>query len=378
MQAVDVSEDGQQLGGQVGTDVASAPVAAPVAALEQLLPPPPLPPPAATAPSVEPLAEQLSRGRPRHFATAGHGVAAGIVRQWPAAAIALSVSWSCVWLLLVGAAVFVLVGVIIAVVGAFIGGGAGGLIGILAAAGTTVTSAWAVVMALLFEGPGLLLGVICGAAISLTLFGVMISAEPLLLRLQGHRRLSRREHARLMPLLQEAGRRMNLYPLPPLLMADGNIRNAAAYTRHVVVGRALYDELSDERLAAILAHELHHWARGDTLGLRFVYICGLPLILMFGLGSFLSRRWGVVSIVGWFFLWPSWVLVRLVLEPLMALRGRRYEYEADAAARRAGYGPSLHKALEMYQDFEGGRSGWAEVIQATHPPTELRLEALEV
>ncbi len=27
--------------------------------------------------------------------------------------------------------------------------------------------------------------------------------------------------------------------------------------------------------------------------------------------------------------------------------------------------------------FEGGRSGWEQAMRATHPPTELRLEALQ-
>lgn len=69
---------------------------------------------------------------------------------------------------------------------------------------------------------------------------------------------------------------------------------------------------------------------------------------------------------------PARCAVRRVAE-----RGRDYECEADQNARRAGYGESLREALAHLGEFEGGRSGWEHVIAGTHPPIELRLEALE-
>lgn len=54
-----------------------------------------------------------------------------------------------------------------------------------------------------------------------------------------------------------------------------------------------------------------------------------------------------------------------------------YEYEADAAAARIGLATSLSLALRKMGAFEGGRTGWEQTMAATHPPTELRLEALQ-
>lgn len=45
--------------------------------------------------------------------------------------------------------------------------------------------------------------------------------------------------------------------------------------------------------------------------------------------------------------------------------------------RPARYGEALRQALAYLADFEGSRSGWERAGAATHPPLELRLEALE-
>jgi Zn-dependent protease with chaperone function len=42
-----------------------------------------------------------------------------------------------------------------------------------------------------------------------------------------------------------------------------------------------------------------------------------------------------------------------------------------------GRGEALHGALSLLGELEPGQSGWDRVIAATHPPLELRLEALE-
>ena len=135
--------------------------------------------------------------------------------------------------------------------------------------------------------------------------------------------------------------------------------------------------LADEPLAGVLAHELAHWARADTVGLRFVFAAALPLALLYNLGVLLLRFRGIVALIALLLLWPAWALTRLVIEPLVAERSRDYEYAADQEARRVGYGEALREALAHLGEFEGGRSGWEQVITATHPPIELRLEALE-
>ncbi|MFI5287856.1 MAG: hypothetical protein ACHQ4F_16285 [Candidatus Dormibacteria bacterium] len=68
-----------------------------------------------------------------------------------------------------------------------------------------------------------------------------------------------------------------------------------------------------------------------------------------GRGTPINRTTGLAGVVanelGWFFLWPALVLTRFVIQPMVADRSRRCEFEADAAAKRAGYGASLTEAL---------------------------------
>lgn len=336
--------------------------------------PPTSPPP---APVSQPLAEQLSRGRPDHFSSAWHWLQSGISRQGLAASVALVAAWSGVWGLLMIATVFLAGAAFIAFVAWLIGGGVGGLAGLLAGLGVAVGTILGLLGVLVFSGPGILISVAGGAVISLAVFGVMVFAEPWTLSLRGYRRMSRREYQRLWPLYTEAAHRLGLATVPPLLIADDGSRNAYTAVRHIVISRTLVLELNDAPLAGVLAHELAHWARADTVGLRFVFAAALPLALLYNLAVLLLRFRGLVALFAVLLFWPTWALTRLVIEPLVAERSREYEYQADKEARRAGYSEAVREALGHLGEFEGARSGWEEVIKATHPPIELRLERLE-
>jgi len=131
-------------------------------------------------------------------------------------------------------------------------------------------------------------------------------------------------------------------------------------------------------MAAVLGHGLHHWAAGDGVSRLVVLCCGLPLALVYDAGSWLAEQSNsLISLAGWLILWPAWVLVRLVVRPISALGSRRREYEADAAVRASGRGEALHRGLSFLGELEPGRSGWDRALASTHPPLELRLEALE-
>jgi Zn-dependent protease with chaperone function len=86
---------------------------------------------------------------------------------------------------------------------------------------------------------------------------------------------------------------------------------------------------------------------------------------------------GLIALVGWMVLWPAWLLVRLIIRPIVAVASRDQEYATDAAVAATGRGEALHRALSLLGELEPGQSGWDRVIAATHPPLELRLEALE-
>jgi Zn-dependent protease with chaperone function len=162
--------------------------------------------------------------------------------------------------------------------------------------------------------------------------------------------------------------------------------------RHIVLSTALLDVLEPDELQAVLAHELHHWRRGDSVSLRIVWAAGLPISLLYNLGCVLSGRnkpdanvtvqipsayRDIAGLFGWFLLWPTWVVMKLIIGPLTASHGRQCEYEADAAAADVGLSQPLVTALRQITQFEPGRSGWEQVLMASHPATELRIEALQ-
>ncbi|CAN5243292.1 hypothetical protein BH20ACT24_BH20ACT24_03980 [soil metagenome] len=159
--------------------------------------------------------------------------------------------------------------------------------------------------------------------------------------------------------------------------------------RTVVITTGLLQTVNDNELRAILAHELEHWRQGDAVGLHFVWAAAWPVALIYNVGTMLAGQQreeggpphrtsrGSLAFVGWLMAWPTWVIIKLIIAPAIASSQRRYEYGADAAAARIGYAADLSSALRKMGAFEGGRTGWEQAMTATHPPTELRLEALE-
>jgi Zn-dependent protease with chaperone function len=234
----------------------------------------------------------------------------------------------------------------------------------------------------------------CGVgAIITTVVVVLIAAfERLGLRLRGYRRLSRDEVRRVAPLIQDVGQRMDLGALPRFAMDDAVIPNAWSHMRTIVLTKGLLQALSDDELQAVLAHELAHWRSGDAVGMRIVWVAALPVAVIYNIGLWLAGSSqthtqpdtlgiraprGFLALVGWIIAWPAWVITTLVIAPTLAASQRRYEFEADGAAARIGLAEPLASALRKLGAFEGGRTGWERAMFATHPPIELRVEALQ-
>lgn len=333
----------------------------------------------------------------------------GMRRQRPAVGTALLVSWTGVWLAPWGAVL-------------------GGLVGMLAAGG--FGTAWATEHHLYEVGAGqtvsvvslslgLVLGTLAGCVLAvaasaanpvagvvsvalgamLTVFLVVLVAtlERPMLRLRGYRRLSRDELRRVAPLVQQVADAMALEALPRFAMSDTVLPNAWTHMRTIVLTAGLLQMLEDEELAAVLAHELHHWRQGDAVGLRLLWAAALPTALLLNLGAWIAgsgsaRRSasvdrgavvvqtsprGVLCVVGWAISWAPWIITKFALVPMAAARQRRYEYEADAGAASIGCSRALSAALMKIGVFESGRTGWERAIVATHPPIALRIEALQ-
>ncbi|WP_433125875.1 M48 family metalloprotease [Micromonospora sp. CA-240977] len=225
-----------------------------------------------------------------------------------------------------------------------------------------------------------LVGTVAAAAligVLYTLYRVLL--EPRLLVVSGARQPSRREDARLRPVLDECARRLGLPSVPRLLMEDDPVlSNARTYARHVVVTTAVLTEPDDE-VAALLSHELVHWRTGDEITSAFVRGVGLPLTLAHALPTWLMRTFPHpgTNFVVFLFFWPVLLTMRYVVLPLHARDVRAAEYRADLGAVLTGHVDGMRRVLERRLSFETGRSGWDEAVCATHPPHELRLDALE-
>jgi Zn-dependent protease with chaperone function len=305
---------------------------------------------------------------------------AGLISGWTALFVALWVAMLCAVLGAIGG--FFTIGLLsfglgqasqgLDLAGAAAGFGAGFLDGFLWIFGGSLAAA----------GPHVLLSIIVGAFLALLLTSSYTFFEPVILDFHSYRRPSRRaQEGALQPLLREVGQKMGLDNVPHLLINDSPAPGVWTYLRHIVMSKGLIDQMDEDELAGIMAHELHHWSHGDPVTTRFVWGCTFPLVVLINFYRFLFNNVDSVqkkySAVGWVLVWPAFVLVDHVVGPLSAASSRRQEYEADAGAIAAGYGPGLASALAKQKDFEIARSGWEEALLRTHPPIEFRLEAIE-
>jgi Zn-dependent protease with chaperone function len=348
-------------------------------------------------PEANPLIEL--HARPPRFRVLGEWLRAGAARQTPAVIGALVAAWTGLPFALWAAVVGIFFGAAVGLVGASALGIAS-VIGleIGVGVGSAVLGAFlgflgglALIYIYLVLHPVQLIGaMVCGAVISAIILTISATAEPFLMQLRGYRQPSRREKMRLHLLLINAGRRMGLSVVPALWISDAQKPGAWAHMRGIVVTRGLlgdYDasemapkpDLDDAALTAILAHELHHWDSGDVVGAAAVRACFYPIALVVNGISWVRVRGEWVGILLWCVLWPFWVSTKLVVVPLMTKRTRRYEYEADARAASLGdeYRLGLRRALDELSTWERPRTGWEDVLAATHPPIEHRLERLE-
>ncbi len=272
--------------------------------------------------------------------------------------------------------------------GAQIGGIVGGLLGAVNGALTLGWMAFAWPWEQLWRGDPLwpvvvLVGQVVTALIVAALYvGWSAVTEPARLHVSGARRLSRREAEWLMPIVHEAGARLGLTALPRVLVDDRRDANAHAGIRHIVINQGLIEQLAYDReqIGAVIAHELVHWRDGDAVAMAWARGVALPLYLLYELASRLlsMARWRPLAFVVRFLFWSVIVTVRRLVIPVQASTWRAAEYRADAITAQAEYGDGLRQALGyVRQSFDGQRSGWDAAVLTTHPPTELRLEALE-
>jgi Zn-dependent protease with chaperone function len=349
---------------------------------------------------------------------------AGAFRMPGAATAALASAWTAVVVALWVALISAIGSVVVTVFGIAVSGHTAGILAfsshtsgglafltvIVAAAvgfagGFAATYANSYLGALPVVAAALFVGILLGLVIGI----VATVLEPTLLRWRGYRRPSRREwELHLTDAMQTVVDNMRLRTTPKLLIMDTPVPQAWTHSRTIVLSKGLIEGLDSRELAGVIAHEMVHWQQGDAIARRMILAFGWPVAALYSLGMFLSgARFGpkaqqglvpaaggtpgthvsaqsvvkgttsVIAVLGWMLLWPAYLLTKFVMIPASALDSRTAEYQADAGAAAAGLGGELQRALERIAPWEGARTAWEAVLSATHPPTELRIEALE-
>jgi Zn-dependent protease with chaperone function len=235
-------------------------------------------------------------------------------------------------------------------------------------------------------------GLISGLAASLFVLWLIIHFEDQLLRLRGYRDLSRREKQLIDPIAGEILERMGIAGRRPIFyVSDSKAPAAWTYANSIVLAQGLLGSYDDSEnppvpdmplhaFAAVIAHEISHWARADGVGIRAVWACCWPIVAVYNfaciIGKSPNRKF---TTLGWILFWPAWVSINLVVIPMLTNAMRQAEYEADARTASLGdeYRAGLRTALLEFQDWEAPRTGWEDVLHATHPPIELRQQQLE-
>lgn len=238
-------------------------------------------------------------------------------------------------------------------------------------------------------------GVFAGAAILLFLrpFQVLV-LTPIL----GARRPTDAESAITTPIWAEIAAANDLPPGRYVLrIVDSDELNAFACGGHLVVLTSFaVEELSDDQLRGVIAHELSHHLGMHTVAITLGHWVSAPLVLLARIGFFLEnvataaansfgRDSPVIEALGSVAAATinavSWVFTAALRggDTLANLVGHRSEFEADQRAVRMGFGRELASALRhVIAVGQAPRPvGWRARLAASHPPARTRVARID-
>lgn len=215
-------------------------------------------------------------------------------------------------------------------------------------------------------------------------------------RLLGARTPQPHELRRLEPAWREVAQANGFEPSRFVLaVADGEDLNAFACGGHLlVVSSFAVDNLTDDELTGVLAHELSHHLGGHTIALTMAQWMSLPVLGVARLGirlrnlsdeatTRLGARSTLLRIVGVAVTLVLTGAARLLLLGLVLAQmlgnfvGRGSEYHADRRAFEMGFGRELLNALRHVDDKQGRVEPSAEMVVMSHPPARTRIAKLE-
>ncbi|KAL8554245.1 hypothetical protein ACS0TY_002447 [Phlomoides rotata] len=186
------------------------------------------------------------------------------------------------------------------------------------------------------------------------------------------------------------------FPLKKLFVVDGSTRsshsNAYMYgflnnKRIVIYDTLLQQCKNDEEVVAVIAHELGHWKLKHTTYSFFAF--QIITLLQFG-GYTLIRNskdlfqsFGFDTqpvLIGLIIFQHTVIPVQHVVNLLLNLACRAFEFQADAFAKKLGYAPTLRSGLIVMQEENLSAMNtdpWYSAYHFSHPPLVERLAALD-
>src|SRR3982750_1612902 len=245
-----------------------------------------------------------------------------------------------------------------------------------------------------------------GIALAMNLFAYW-NSDKVLLSMYGARQVDASSAPDLYRLVQRLAQQAGL-PMPKVFITENPQPNAFATGRNpehaaVCVTTGLLNQVSQEELAGVLAHELGHVKHRDTLTMTITAVIAGAISMLANMAFFMggSRdREHPLGMVG--------VLLVTLLAPIAAVLvqaaiSHSREFEADRAGAEITGRPmwlasalgQIERAAQRIENYpadanpatanifiihplHGGRSGFnLSGLFATHPPTELRIARLK-
>lgn len=155
------------------------------------------------------------------------------------------------------------------------------------------------------------------------------------------------------------------FPLNELYVIDGSKRSAHSnayfyglpWKKHIVIYDTLIEKSSTEEVVAVLGHELGHWKLGHTTQLfgigQFQIFYLFALFSVFINNKSLYNAFGFHKefpiIIGFLLFGDAQAPLDTVVQLLMNILSRKFEFQADDFAKGLGYSADLAKSLIKLQ-----------------------------
>jgi len=186
------------------------------------------------------------------------------------------------------------------------------------------------------------------------------------------------------------------FPLTKLFVVDGSKRsghsNAYFYgffkNKRIVLYDTLLKQMDQEEVVAVLGHELGHWKLNHTLQMLAIGQVQLfTNFFLFGQVMYWNDMYSSFGFTTQPTLIGLLIFFQFIMSPvdhilgfMMNIISRKFEFEADAFAKKLGFGPQLSSGLIKINIENLGNMNpdpWYSIYHYTHPPLLERLKGID-